>query len=502
MKLFTPVRAALFGVGLISLLAAIGCGSSGSVTLPHITGNFSNASLKGTYVYAIHGTSLATGEPYREVGVFTADGSGNITAGIDDFAGGLTSGSSTTVTGSYTVASDGTGFVALGPTQLGNISSSNQITLAITISSSSQVQLIESDFFADAAGVAELQDSTAIAATPTGSFVFRVHQEISGQNSSPASEVGMANVPGSGVNGAMDQNLSTGFTSPNVTLTFGAPSGSGTGTGTLLDAGSGFQTDFIYFIVNSGKVDLLVSNAGAVGGGTAEAQGGGVASGLSGNYAFGSRGDDSNSTSGFFGTLGTVGQFTAGSGTINGTEDSSIDGNITSKVTFSACYTTASNGRVAVTDCSGNLLQVFWMVNSGRAFFVNNTSGSFEDGTADVQTTTSFSTSTLKGQYSLVMDGLDTTPQSLARIGTLQFDGSGKLTLNELANASNSGGGATSPGLLTGTYSVGTNGRITGGVSNSQGGVSLVMYAVSGSSAYALQSDAGTITSGMLQLQQ
>lgn len=501
MKLYTAARAASFGVGLISLFSAVGCGTGGSVNLPHPTGNFSNASLNGSYVYEIHGTSLATGLPYREMGVFTADGAGNVTAGIDDFAGGITSGSSSTVTGSYTIASDGTGFVALGPTQLGNISSSNQITFAVTIVSASRVQLMESDFFAVAAGVAELQDSTAITATPVGNFVFRVHQEVSAQNQNPASQVGMATLPGSGVNGAMDQNTTTGFTSPNVTLTLTAPGTAGSGTGTLNDAGSGFQTHFNYFIVNSGKIDLLVTNAGAVGAGTAEVQSGNVSGGLSGNYAFGSRGDDSNSSSGFFGTLATVGQFSAGSGSIAGKEDASIDGTLSSNLDIAACYTSASNGRVAVTDCSGNLLQVFWLVNSGRAFFLNDVSGSFEDGTADLQTTSSFSQSTFKAQYAIVMDGLDTSPENLSRIGTLQFDGGGTLTLNELANASISGSGATSPGLLTGNYSVSANGRITGAVSNSQGGVSLVMYAVSGSSAYALQTDPGTITSGMVEVQ-
>jgi len=97
------------------------------------------------------------------------------------------------------------------------------------------------------------------------------------------------------------------------------------------------------------------------------------------------------------------------------------------------------------------------------------------------------------------MGGIDVTPELLSRIGTLQFDGTGKLTLNELANASASGGGAQSPGLLSGPYSVSSNGRITGNLSG--GGLDLVMYAVSGSDAYALQIDPGTNTSGTVSLQ-
>jgi hypothetical protein len=100
------------------------------------------------------------------------------------------------------------------------------------------------------------------------------------------------------------------------------------------------------------------------------------------------------------------------------------------------------------------------------------------------------------------MNGKDITPEGLARIGTLQFDGAGKLTLVELANASQSGTGAASPGAMAGAYQVGSGGRFTGSVSNGGGGLDLVGYAVSGSQAYMLQVDSGTNTSGTIQLQQ
>jgi hypothetical protein len=92
--------------------------------------------------------------------------------------------------------------------------------------------------------------------------------------------------------------------------------------------------------------------------------------------------------------------------------------------------------------------------------------------------------------------------QGLARVGTLQFDGSSHLTLVEVANSSQSGTGATSPGAMTGNYQVGGNGRVTGSVSNGGGGLDVVMYAVSGSQAYVLQVDPQTNTSGTVQLQQ
>lgn len=527
MRPLEPATKLLIVLGTASLLAATGCGGSG-FTLAHPMGHYTNASLKGSYVYEVHGAWPPNGsiEPYREAGVFTADGAGHITAGIDEFEGTMASGSSASLSGSfsgsYSINNDGTGSIFLGPTVLGNAfgTSGSQIGFGITLVSSSKVQLIEGDSFADGAGVAELQDSAAITTAPNGTFVFRVHQEITASsNQAPASQVGGFTLAGGAGSGAMDQNLGGAFTSPNVTWSFSAPGSFGTGTATLTDASTGNATGFFYYIVNSAKFDLLTSNPSSVGSGSAEAQTGAVSSGLSGNYAFGSRGDDTNYTQGLYGTVATVGAITTGGGTITGSEDSMQDGNLTSNGFPGTCSSTVSaggvSGRVLVTNisgnpCSGTVAEVFWMVSPSRAFFLDNSTNTFDDGTADLQTAGSFSASVFTGQYALIMDGWDLSgvsfgisPQVLARVGTLQFDGSSKLTLSELANGSNSGAGAQNPGVLTGRYSVSSNGRATGTVSN--GGtppIDLVMYGVSNSKAYVLQSDLGFVTSGTLELQQ
>jgi hypothetical protein len=76
------------------------------------------------------------------------------------------------------------------------------------------------------------------------------------------------------------------------------------------------------------------------------------------------------------------------------------------------------------------------------------------------------------------------------------LDGASKVTINELANASDPNtGGINAPGL-SGTYTVFSNGRIKAGAGNANGGFDFVMYGVSASQAYALQNDPGVITSG------
>jgi hypothetical protein len=302
----------------------------------------------------------------------------------------------------------------------------------------------------------------------------------------------------------MDENLNGVFSSPAVTATYSTPDSLGRGTGTLVNSSTNFTTNFVYYIVDISKFVMLVSNVNAVGSGSAELQSGAVTNGLSGNYAFGSRGDGS-----FFAGVATVGQISAASGTMTTTEDLNQDGTITSNTSFDSCYTPSANGRVVINDVSGNACsssaaQVFWMVNPSRAVFVNTFS--IEDGTADLQTSPSFSTSTFTQQYAMAMDGLDLSrtivpsDELYSRIGVLQFDGKGNLKLNEVVNASGTNAGVNSPGILGGTYSVGSNGRITGSVGN--GTLNLVMYAVSPSQAYVLQADPGFITSGTLLLQQ
>jgi hypothetical protein len=432
-----------------------------------------------------------------------ADGNGNITGGSDDIntigAGTAIPGGS--ISGSYSIANDGTGQILLNSSALGTVFSGAQITLGITLESSSVADLIEGDFFADGAGTAELQDTTAATAAPSGTYVFRLHDDANAQNAAQ-SEVGIFAISGSSVTGSLDQSLIASATSLTLNGSFTAPSNLGIGTATFTDS-SNATTNLLYYIVNSSKV-LVLTNDGAVGSGSAEAQSGTVSAGLSGNYVFGSRGDDVN---GGTGAVATVGQFSAGASSFSsGALDSMQDGNYSgpNPVLFTANVTAGptAQGREQVTLSLGPAM-VFWLISPSRAYFLFENESAAEDGTVDLQTGSSFSASTIKGQYALVMDGIDFSPEAVARVGTLQFDGSSGITLVELVNDSSSGAGAQPPGALAGHYQVGASGRITSQITSSNGGgPDLVGYAVSTSRAYVLQLDQGTNTSGTITLQQ
>jgi hypothetical protein len=492
--------------GLVLPLAFTGCGGNG-VIIPHTTGNFSNASFKGAYVFQIRGFISQTGNPYRQVGVIVADGNGNITSGSDDVntigAGAAITGPS--ITGSYSIGNDGTGQIVLSGTSLSAaFTGAPQITLAVTLESSSVADIMEADSFADGAGTAELQDTAAAGASPSGTFVFRLHDDANAQNAAE-SEVGILASNGTSFSGSADQSLVSSASALTLNGSFTAPNSFGIGTATFTDS-SNVTTSLLYYIVNTGKVLLLTAD-NSVGSGSAEAQSGTVSAGLSGNYVFGSRGDD---LSGGTGAVATVGQFSASGSTISaGALDSMQDGNYSGPnpvlFTGSVAAGPTAQGREQVTLNLGQTppTMVFWLVSPSRAYFLFENESAVEDGTADLQTGSSFSASTTKGQYALVMDGIDFTPQAVARIGTLQFDGSSGITLVELVNDSSSGVGAQPPGALAGHYQVGGSGRITTQItSNGGGGPDLVGYAASGSRAYVLQVDPGTNTSGTITLQQ
>lgn len=490
-------------LAVISLLTACGSGSGGATPVGSGTGNFSTASLKGQYAYQIAGTDLTSGSavPYREAGYFVADGNGNLTSGADDFSETTSGGvQSNSTSGTYSIANDGTGSLVL------NVAGGSLI-FSLTLVSNTEVLLTEADSFAIASGQADFQTASSLTATPAGTFVFRVHTLSSVSGS--ASLAGAMTVSGGAITGSDDVLRGSVFDNNTgaplgLTGSLGAPS-NGRGVGSITDASG--TVNFIYYVLDSNHLDLLASNIGVIGVGTAEMQSGAPFSNssLNGSYVFGSRADDSSGLN----AQNTVGVFTAGgSGTIStGMLDSVQDGNIVAQGTsLSGTYAVSSNGRVTVTltpSGSNNIQQVFWMVGPARAYLLTDDTTKVEDGTLDQQQGSSFSASSLNGQYAFTMDGLEFTSAGtvyLTRVGWIIWNGSGTLTWNEAVN--NSAAGFNAPGNLPGTYSASSNGRVAATVNNlSVNSNDIVVYLVSGSQAYMLQNDSGVEIVGSMAKQ-
>ena len=470
-------------LGLLSLLFCIGCGSSNGVPGFIPKGSFSNASLNGQYVYEIQGfdfRSLSSAVPYREAGVFSANGNGVITSVTDDFSeGGITN---TVSTGSYVVNNDGTGSLSF-TNALGTI------TLEITLVSASKVYLVEADSVLNAGGLAEKQDTTAIAAAPSGTFVYLEHDLMATQS---VASVGAFTVAG-GVVSNGNKDVNSGGTPSSLTFTgaFNPPdAATGRGSGTFTDS-SPATYSFNYYIVDANNVRFLEADISVLGQGRAELQSGTPA--LSGSYAFGSQGDTAASLSG----VNMAGRFTATAGAISaGARDSVQDGATATNVSFTGTFTQAINGRAAVTlSTAANSNLVVWMVSAARGLFIVNDPNTVQDGSLDLQQSASFSNATMNGQFGLIMDGFD-TGGAKDRVGTLQWDGSGKLILNEFANAA----GTPNSSILSGNYAVSGNGRT--GASIGSISSNLIFYLVSGTDAYVIQNDSNVQINGTVSKQQ
>ncbi len=283
---------------------------------------------------------------------------------------------------------------------------------------------------------------------------------------------------------------------------FNAPIASGRGTGSFTES-SGTVSDFNYYIVDANNIRFLSTDAATSGSGRAEMQTGGpfsIAS-FAGTYVFKTVGDDNAGID----AVNMIGEFSASGGAFSGgAYDSVRDGNLLNNVAFTGTsYQVASDGRVTATlvSSAGTETQTYWMVSPSRAFFVTASDtgdpSKVEDGEANLQSG-AFSNSTLSGQYALVMHGF--SPNFFVdRTATLQADGAGNLKLNEFVNDTGTG---STPRLLTGTYSVSTNGRATATITNlSPSSNDLIFYLYSPTDGFVLQEDSGTELVGSISLQ-
>jgi hypothetical protein len=491
-----PTHKWLLGLTIALVISALACASNGSFV--PVKGPFSNGSLSGSYTYILQG--IDTVAPFTEAGVFTADGNGKITSGTDDFnQNGQPR--SNPITGTYQIIPDGSGTITF------TLPSNGTFQFAVNLVNTSQFYLAENDSFANGAGIGDKQNAAAITTTPSGSFAFRVHAY--GTPNGPVGTVGQLVSNNGAVTGSADILRNGTMNAVTLQGSFQTPDSTGRGTLTYVDNVSNITANYEYYIINASTIRLLGFDANVLALGRAEHESGGPfnAGSLSGSYAFGTVGNLNTSNDG--GLTRTVGQFAAGGGSISsGAYDAVINGNVVAnnplQTPAAGSYTVSANGEILLTlNPSGGVpvQEILWLVSPSRAFVLVNDSTKVEDGTLDLQTSTSFSNSTLSGQYGLVMEGI-TTSNYLTRVGTFIPDGNGNVTLNELVNAFTSAGASFNSPSLTGTYTTSSNGRVAATiVPTTSPNIELVLYMVSPNQAYVLQGDTGFEVSGSVALQ-
>ena len=337
--------------------------------------------LKGTYAFRFSGFD-GSGAVYS-AGNFQADGSGNITNGIQDV--NRTSGVQTlSFTGSYSVGSDNRGTMTLTTV-------SGTATYKLAIAANGEIEFIEFDN-SGTRGAGIINKAT----TP-----FSVAQ-ISG---------------------------------PYVMLLFGSDS-----------AGN-----------RIGFAGLFQSNAGTLTGGTADLNDNGAASGSS---------------------------------------------------AISGAFTVAPSGRGTmqfVAPGAGTFNFSFYLVDKDKLYFVSSDAAAGSDRLGGLvvsqDTGISFSTATFKGNAVLSLSSVEhSTLSNVSAVGILNTDGAGVLASGSMCDENNAGV-IISQQALSGTYTMGSNGRGTISLSGSVPAASFAMYAVTQNKAFLLDISSPAGLTGFLEPQ-
>jgi len=181
-RTFSSLLLAVFAL----LVFSVGCGGSHKGATP--VGNFSIASLSGTYAFVFSGTD-ANG-PFAVAGTLVADGGGNISGGALDVNERPTPATNANLTGTYTVAADGRGTATLN-------SAAGNFTISFAVVSTSRALVTRFEKSANGSGTMDKMNSSAFStAALAGTLVFNLHGVDSAKN--PLATVGSITVDASG----------------------------------------------------------------------------------------------------------------------------------------------------------------------------------------------------------------------------------------------------------------------------------------------------------------
>src|SRR6266436_5875799 len=452
-----------------------------------------NAELNGNYAFTFNGhTGNASGSVvFAAVGRFTADGAGNVTNGELD-TNGVGAGSQLTAlafTGTYSIGADNRGVMSL------NIPGGAR--LAFAMMANGNAQFIEIDAAGGTgtigSGTMEKVDTTAYStARIAGDYAFGAAGFDNANNRAAIAGRFTSNGTGTLTNAAGDVNAygtdySMIFTAANYTV-----SNTVTGRGTMNLAftfgGTPDSLNFVFYIVNSGKLFVMESDAVTtatplLNGVVVQQQipvGGFTNASLNGNMVIYLTG---RSVCG--GATGSVPKAGAGLLTANGngafslTYDENYCRAPNSFTNAPGTYSVVSNGRASIT--VGGFSLVAYLVNLNQIFFfVSDPNVLF--GFGEPQAAGSFTNGALKGTYA----GFATFP---AAFGVVVFSGEfpadGATPTGNITGAEDIGvpGGPVSGATFKATYSVAsspTNGRGTMTVTSGTGG-NAAIYMISAS---------------------
>jgi len=365
--------------------------------------------LNGQYAFLLRGGS-ATGGYNAMVGSFSADGSGNITDGLQDInrsTGVLTN---LTLTGSYSVGPDNRGCVTLtnsnGGTAafriaLGTISGGTATQGAITgfVDTTGQNPRLT--------GILKQQNLTNLtSSTFSGTYAFGYDGMDSTGYRIAAAGLVTADGAGNITNTTLDVNdngaVLTLSGSGSYSLATNAPGGRGIFQNITPVPGGLVTANIAVYVVSPSDVFVISTDptdgshpilSGEIKLQTGPFSTGALASGS--GYVFYASGVDNSSGKSEI-TLGQA-EFTTNTGIATATVDTNDNGIDTTEASVQATFTVDSSGRAIATGL-GPSPPVIYLVDSTQGFVVG-TGNSVASGYIQQQALSSFSTSTISGQF-------------------------------------------------------------------------------------------------------
>jgi hypothetical protein len=366
--IFMSLRTRLALPAIVSALAILaGCGGSGSpIVTPPPSGGFANNNLSGTYVFSATGTDI-NNNLVTMMGTFSADGKGNITAGVVDQNGtsGTVVSEAAVTSGTYSVGADGrpTGSSSV-PTGLLTLQTSvGPYSFDFVLTASEHGLITEFDTNGSASGTLDLQSAVTQADVNGQSYAFNftgadgvggsLCGSATGGSVVPFSAVGAFTLDGNGniSGGTEDQNnncISSGLT--DIAITAGSvtlPQGATFDTATIT-TGSGPSAvtySFDVFPISATHLKFIEMDGTPTVVGDAFPQGSSI---QAGNYVFSVAGFDSLVPGPFTGAGLIV---TDGSGNVtNASAEDINDAGVVSEVTgFTGFYSSLTGGRSVFT---------------------------------------------------------------------------------------------------------------------------------------------------------
>lgn len=419
---------------------------SGSITItvtPTAANN--NATLSGQYAFLVSGFDDATGDRFAYIGSFTANGSGTITAGIEDQ--NLPSSVSTfAIQGSYTVGTDNRGTMTLGTP--GAVSIKFAFSLgAFNSGVATKLDVIEFDDSNGTSGrrgsgVAYLQNAAAFStASITGPYAF----QFIGQDSTAGTrlvDIGSFTATGSTtVTGSFDSNDNGSFTTGSSNaFTASLTSGAATATNgrVAFAETSGGSATHVWYIVSATHVLSMETDAegssGLICGEILQQTSTSFTnSALTGNVVLYTTGLSSTSGNSYV----QAGVLNFNSLSSNGSISlDTNDGGAQNTISTPFTYVVAGTGETFLTPSTGTPLDLF-LIDTNKAFVMDE--GSLVNaGMLEAQAAGPFNNTFVNGSY---FDGLvESAPVAAEGVSSGVAFSSGNGVVFATSDQSNTGG--------------------------------------------------------------